>query len=503
MKILVSTIVCGLLITMSSLAQSPLADTIPQLKEWWRADNLGFGAPFGRDDNGGMTWLDNFYNGKGALVVSSPDGVKTWQMRFPGDTTNVFTWKGKGGLWRTLDGGNPTIKTGDFNGDGATDYIDAWGNIYEGIKNGEPPKTTVSSRGFNPSLVSDINGDGYDDMLAASAVVFGKKDLSNLKTETFTLRDIDSNNAPIASYMVGPNEMRIICRHYYWANNVNFPFRTIYKDGLRLVRAWWDGTGFKSEVLDEFSFTTTNGFSWFYGGKLFKQSLSEIYYLCQHEEGIITVYNLSKDKFDTIYSVTNPIGLIGSLKHSIDKDSIPDFFTESQTPDGIWHIKVYSGDIVKGIHPLCEFTTQQIAAFTSIRDVTGDGKPDLALSNYYIVSSREKYRFSILNLQDTLSSIEEGQSDANAIFISVISPMPATRDKVVRLKVSVPIVGNYTISMFNTRGEKINGKIEVYQLANEQILSLNIGAYEVFSGVYTLRLESSNGRTAHCSIIIQ
>ena len=57
MKILVSTIVCSLLITMSSLAQSPLADTIPQLKEWWRADGMQY-AKYG------MTWLENLIKAK-------------------------------------------------------------------------------------------------------------------------------------------------------------------------------------------------------------------------------------------------------------------------------------------------------------------------------------------------------------------------------------------------------------------------------------------------------
>ena len=85
---------------------------VPTLQEWWRADNKGYGVD-------GMTWLDNFYNGKGALVVSTPNGVQTWLLRFPGDVENVFTWQG----------GDANIKTGDFNGDGVTDYVDGKGNI--------------------------------------------------------------------------------------------------------------------------------------------------------------------------------------------------------------------------------------------------------------------------------------------------------------------------------------------------------------------------------------
>ena len=66
--------------------QQPPQVTIPQLKEWWRTDVLKYGRY-------GMTWLDNFYHGKGALVVYTSEGVKTWLLRFPGDTMNVFSWE--------------------------------------------------------------------------------------------------------------------------------------------------------------------------------------------------------------------------------------------------------------------------------------------------------------------------------------------------------------------------------------------------------------------------
>ncbi|MFN8359427.1 MAG: T9SS type A sorting domain-containing protein, partial [Candidatus Kapaibacterium sp.] len=505
-------LVLVLLCTAPVIAQSPVQDTIPQLKEWWRVDNMGYGAPYGRDDDGGMTWLDNFYNGKGALVVSSPDGVKTWQMRFPGDTTNVFTWKGKGGPSGTLDGGNPTIKIGDFNGDGTTDYIDAWGNIYEGVKNGEPPaaNTITPSELLTPWFVGDFNGDGYDDVADGTSglgikpmlIIYGKSSIKEMKAEPISIPQIDSNNVPIVAYMVGAKEMRIICTHTYWTNNFNYPFKTVYKDGLRLVRAWWDGSSFKSEVLDEFSYNTQNGNGWFYGGRLFQQSPSEIYWLCQHGEGIITIYNLYKDKFESISTVTNAIGLLGSLNYSVDKDKIPDFFAKTQTPDGKRYLTIYSGDVSNGIHPIYQFVTVQTASFISLPDVTGDRKPDFALSNYYIVSSREKYRFSILTTQDTTSSVESESANASTFSIQTISPMPVSKDKNVQLKVRVPQAGSYTVNLYDITGKKIAGKSENYQLSGEQIINLNIEDYAVSSGTYSLLLEA-NGRSAQCTIIIQ
>ena len=113
-------------------AQKPVVqDSIPKLQEWWRDDNNMHYGKFG------MTWLDNFYNGRGALAVWTPQGVKTWLLRFPGDTANVFTWQK----------GSSNIKTGDINGDMITDYIDENSNIYEGVKNGEPPKSEPVSFG--------------------------------------------------------------------------------------------------------------------------------------------------------------------------------------------------------------------------------------------------------------------------------------------------------------------------------------------------------------------
>ncbi|MBS1537065.1 MAG: hypothetical protein JST20_04890, partial [Bacteroidetes bacterium] len=132
MKPFLASLALVLLIVVAPVvyAQNPVQDTIPQLQEWWRADNMKYGKY-------GMTWLDNFYNGKGALVVWTPNGVQTWQLRFPGDTQNVFTWQK----------GSANIKTGDFNGDGIIDYVDENSNIYQGIKNGEPPKSEPVSFG--------------------------------------------------------------------------------------------------------------------------------------------------------------------------------------------------------------------------------------------------------------------------------------------------------------------------------------------------------------------
>ncbi len=211
MKTLLSLLVVVLLCSMSVFAQRPIQDSIPQLQEWWRADNMQY-AKYG------MTWLDNFYQGKGALVVWTPQGVKTWQLRFPGDTMNVFTW----------EKGSSNIKTGDFNGDGITDYVDENGNIYEGIKNGEPPKAeSVSFGQYYPEAITDLNGDGNDDIINTPTinrtlpsteitVCFGKQGLKDMNWQAVKIKDIDSNNAVLSCYSTANHELRLVCRRYFW-----------------------------------------------------------------------------------------------------------------------------------------------------------------------------------------------------------------------------------------------------------------------------------------------
>lgn len=478
MKKIIVLLISVYLYTSPLAAQNPTADTIPQLKEWWRADNMQY-AKYG------MTWLDNFYQGKGALVVWTPQGVKTWLLRFPGDTMNVFTW----------EKGSSNISTGDFNGDGIRDYIDENGYIYEGIQNGEPPKAAVSGQGFKPSLVSDVNGDGYDDMLASNAVVFGKKDLSSLKTETFTLAGIDSNNAPIASYMVSKNEMRIICRHYYWTNNVNFPFRTVYKDGLRLVRVWWDGSGFKSEVLDEFTVDVANGREWYNGGVLFQPSSREFYWLGSSDTNKLTVYSLNNNRLEKLYTTLYNGGVLRTLRHSIDQDSIPDFYAW-RLKSGICTIKFYNGRVENRIEPITEYVTDRLTTLVSVPDITGDSIAELALSNEYDISSAKiKYRFSILTLKDSSTSAITSESEVPTFSVQVLPPLPVKKSSPIRLRITTQLPGAYTITLYNSIGKLATKQSIEYLNFGDTTINVELPYNKIESGVYRIVVEGQGKST--------
>jgi hypothetical protein len=496
MKTLLSLIAAILFCSMSLFAQSPVQDTIPQLKEWWRVDNLQYGKY-------GMTWLDNFYQGKGALVVWTPQGVKTWLLRFPGDTMNVFSW----------EKGSSNIKTGDFNGDGITDYIDENSNIYEGVKNGEPPKqaTQTPAKGFFPWIVTDINGDGKDDMIKPGlpgSVLFGKSNLSEIINEKMILPGLDSNNEAIVAYMVSPKEMRIVCGHRYWTNSVNYPFRNIYKDGLRLVRAWWDGTGFKSEILDEFTVDTKDGTGLYWQGGLLQQPNQKWYFIHATQIGgsvnntNVAVYDLSKNKMEKLYSVRmDGISGINSLRYGLDSMNVPSLCIRQYAGNPIMHI--YNGNISNSFNEIAKFTTVQVTSLISLPDVSGNGKPDIALSNEYDFTSADiKYRFSILTYKDTANNVIEEQKDMTTLSIEALPPMPVLRSQTIQMKISIPTLGDYNLSLYDSMGKKIISKKLLIQNVGQNYINFDLFQFVIAGGKYTVELEG-NGRASHCSIIIQ
>jgi hypothetical protein len=123
----------------------------PVLQEWWRAPNAMVVG-------GETAYLPNFYMGKSAMAIMFNERGATWLNRFPGDTLDIFSWKT----------GLP-ILTGDFNGDGLTDYLDGSGYLYKGIKGDFAAEKEPSGRIFEgrPQTITvcDANHDGKDDIL--------------------------------------------------------------------------------------------------------------------------------------------------------------------------------------------------------------------------------------------------------------------------------------------------------------------------------------------------
>jgi hypothetical protein len=440
----------------------------------------------------GMTWLDNFYHGKGALVVWTPNGVQTWQMRFPGDTQNVFTWQG----------GSAYIHTGDFNGDHVIDYIDEHGNIYEGIVNGEPPKSEPITYGLNPYLVSDINGDGYEDMITNTRVILGKATLKDPQILYLSLPDLDSNNTPITSYMVNSREMRILCRHYYWTNKVNFPFRSIYKEGMRLVRIWWEGNAFKSQMLDEFTVDTNDSTGVFAYGKVISQPMSKYYYIGatlisgKYDNTNVTVYDLSNDKFEKKYvSRIDRIADVKVLQHSMNSDTIPDWCIITFQTDGYSDINFYNGIVQNDIQQIGKYTICQRNVLASL-PLSGNNP-----QNGIAVSGNDGECFRIVKIPNTTGLDNENNSNASPLFIESITPQPVSSKQVIQIRLSAPLMSNYEISLFSYTGNKLF-QINIGQMVEGvKTISIPLAEYNLLKGVYWLTLTVGK-QQIHSKLII-
>ncbi|MFN8362055.1 MAG: T9SS type A sorting domain-containing protein [Candidatus Kapaibacterium sp.] len=490
MKKFILLLVLVLLCTAPVIAQSPVQDSIPQLKEWWRADNMQY-AKYG------MTWLENFYQGKGALVVWTPQGVKTWLLRFPGDTMNVFTW----------EKGSSNIKTGDFNGDGIIDYVDENGYIYEGITNGEPPKpNAIACQQSNvetsyPEVVGDINGDGKDDIINTPrvdhvvkanqiTVCFGKTTVQDMFWQTVTLQNLDSNNTVVSGYRTTTGELRLVCRRYYW--HYQKTYSVIDRDGLRLVRVWWDGGGFKSEVLDEFTVDTQNGTGIYWVGALHLLAQGNPYYICatqllgKVDNSDVAIYDLSNDKFEKRSSTRiDRISGIGVLHHSIDGDSIQDWWVRYFQTNRYSDISFYSGAIQNSTQPIGRYNVCQIASLASVP--LTDSNPQ----NAVVIGGNDGdsyYCFRVVKPSEIVGVLQE-EPESYPLTIQIISPQPVKSNQSLQIRFSSIVKGNYEVSLYSTTGRIVFTMSSAEQTASSQILSIPLTGYSISKGVYWLRLK--------------
>ncbi|MBX7154304.1 MAG: VCBS repeat-containing protein, partial [Bacteriodetes bacterium] len=296
-------VVVFLLTASTLLAQIPNpkseVQSVPVLQEWWRADNMGYGI-------NGMTWLENFYNGKGALVISTPNGVQTWQLRYPWDTVNVFTWQG----------GDANIKTGDFNGDGIIDYLDGKGNIYQGTQQGKPP--VLSNKKLEYSLrhdqlrITDINKDGKSDVMVFADALYpnglfaqvflGNQIIDNIKPKNVNrVGLIDTSSFSYCLYETEQHELRMITVYY---KKGSFDGYKLYDVSLNNA-----DTSIKLKQLHEFMVSDDKRTCGGTNTLLIDNLKHTIYWVAlemineRRELTNVTAYDLTNDTFNKLYSV--------------------------------------------------------------------------------------------------------------------------------------------------------------------------------------------------------
>ena len=419
--------------------------SLPVLQEWWRADNMGYGIAY-NGGNGGMTWLENFYHGKGALVISTPTGVKTWQLRYPWDTVNVFTWQG----------GDANIKTGDFNGDGVTDYLDDKGNIYIGTENGKPP--LLSDKKINHLIgqrrvfVTDINKDGKSDILSFASTIypskifgqvfFGTTDIKNIHTKSiYQSGTIDTNSSAYCIYENSKKEIRLINRYYQKGSSDGY---TLYSVSINNI----DSTPVLNKLHEYFVSDRQETCGRTYA-IITDDTKHTIHWVAlemineRRELTNVTVYDVSNDTFNKLYSVRmDSVTTIGSYNHNVSNDGIKDFYVVRWKVDLLSKIMVFSGDISSSFTQLSEYKLCQYQGCTTVNDLNNDGISDIVIRGEYL----DDNCFRVL-LSSKTTSIDDTLIHNESFSIRYKSTLPIRNNQDIELEIKSqqPQTINYEI----------------------------------------------------------
>ncbi len=495
--LLYAILVASLVSAMSAQGNTPSSGLKPQavvMKEWWRVDDKGYGV-------NGMTWLDNFYEGKGVLVVSTPSGVQSWQLRYPGDTVNVFSWTG----------GDAHIRTGDFNGDGVTDYLDGKGNVYLGQAQGLPkaPVLVAPLDQISSNSVCDINDDGIDDVITVSqnnttvlfSVKLGDRSDSTLQHPSVGVkRYFDSARSVISIYTKSKIQHRLLVRlgAYYYGNGT---------DALELYEMKWSPIDslltFKKlseRVLNTF------GQSWHSGG-LLQPNASSVYRMeaeridvsdVNYYRSNLKIYDLSQDSIASVVTTRcDSVAAIIPQNLSINSDSTVDFVITKQ--DG-HRAEIYNGIISDSISLLATASFCLTTVLTGAEITDPKHLKYLCGAGNYLIDGYMHSCFSIDIPSDSLQSTVEDQPISSKLHVRVL-PTPTASGQQVELETRSRGTVVCELSIVNLLGVKIviDPGFTVQDGTHLHRITLPSG---VAKGEYVMQL-LGHDCSAHCSIIIE
>lgn len=479
--------------------KTPTVQDVPTLQEWWRADNLRYGI-------NGMTWIDNFYNGKGALVISTPKGVQTWQLRFPWDTVNVFTWSG----------GDANITVADYNGDSILDYLDTKGNLYIGQATGfpQPPKIIFNDY-LNEHIITDINNDGITDVVSLDTyggiskffVRLGTRSDTTLQGKVLPIGKFFDSTRTVAGYYTKPgNEQRLIVRylpyHIDKTNNI-----ITEKDGYELYSLTWDNAlqQIKLSKLSEQIVNNTTQ-SWIIS-KTFQPGADRIYRIQAERVDLnddfysktnLVIYDLSNDAIDKISETRmDRIAGIYGLAHSIDKDSVQDWFIKSQ--DG-WTCNIYSGISLPALNLMGTAKVCHANYVCSTAPVRSPNYSSLCIGGTYFSSGDESSCWSIINLPDSVVSVSETYSDIFHLSLRVL-PTPTEQSNYPTVEITSDKDRICNLFLIDVSGKELLLQRGLHIIEGASQVAIN-NPYVSSAGQYFLRL--TDGKlSVECPVFIK
>jgi hypothetical protein len=465
----------------------------PVLQEWWRAPERMVAGQ-------ALSYLPNFFNGKGALALLHNEAGKTWLNRYPGDTLNIFSWRG-----------GPPIYRGDFNGDKVIDYIDFEGYIYQGIRNGEPPNPEpvkyIPQAKSVIMFIDDIDNDGCDDMVFTQkgymqfGLIRGNKNLTDLYSILY--KDIIPSNQSVESknicgIMRGEDDKVHILT--YRMKKLNAQGYLV--DSYELYSIDWKQDTAQATLVKVIGGDMKQRL--YSGDCAFLKENGRARYMIAKDNSIreYIIFDMKNNSWKELTRVKTPspttlvAPIFGQFDASIDDDDIPEwyitYYDTLTVPDKV-SLKIYKGGdtsfskVLVTIDPTCHRD-----AITTIDDINGDGRADMALGSQRY-ASLNCLRFYTLSLPTTIGG--------EYPVIRSDSPVPHPLHDKGYITLSLALESMIRIEAYPLMGGK--DTYLIYQgMARSGTQTFLIDVSAVPSGIYLLRIKTATDATLWNSTII-
>lgn len=205
----------------------------------------------------------------------------------------------------------------------------------------------------------------------------------------------------------------------------------------------------------------------------------------------VTIYDLSNDKLEKKYTtVINKLGRIGIFQHSIDNDSLPDWFIVYFQVNGYCDVEVFSGNVENRIQSSGKYNV--CASTIGLSLPLPDGYAGMVFSGNHELYALPVSCFRVVRLPNSVGGISEPNLSNIPFSIESITPQPVSSNQSIQIRVSAPLMSNYEIALFSYTGNKLFKLKAKNMYEGTQIISIPLSEYNLSKGVYWLTLTVGN-----------